>query len=155
MESLNDIENKVLLKSYFGRSENYYLEQIDGEQIRSRFSFYAFFLNIYWFVYRKMYLEAILLVGMFVLDIVVAMVTNSWAGEASYIVSFIFVSVCGFLGNSLYLKKAQKMVSEAQYEFETEEEQIAFLEKKGGVSYIALTVLIILSLGAYLFKLQF
>lgn len=145
------IKDKELYEAYFGRSKDYYLAQFKNDEIQLRFSFYAFFFSLYWFVFRKMYKQAFIL---FLLSVFLEIILFLVFGDlGSYLLFLLFLSICGFIGNNLYMKKARRVVEKVKDKYDNQEEQIEYLRKKGGVSYPAVIVLFVVSVISYLLSL--
>jgi hypothetical protein len=111
-----------LYKEYFTHEKEYYAEKlVDFEQGKKySFNFWAGFLGLTWFCYRKMYLQSVvifIITGIFavVTAIAISIINPFNVGNVLYSqfviwpLSFI---VLGYLGNYLYLRKSMKVVDE-------------------------------------------
>jgi hypothetical protein len=62
---MNDVnaEDIELYDAYFGRSSDYYLEKLERAKIHNKITFnpYALLLGLFWFIYRKLWLEFLLI----------------------------------------------------------------------------------------------
>jgi len=144
--------NEVLYESFFQKSKNYYLERLKNFLYfndKISFSPYAFFFSYMWLAYRKMYLEII--VSMFVLGIVEVIISLFIdLSGADRIIGIIYATIFGFTGNYFYLLKAKRKVAYADSNYENIDDKINYLNKRGGVSYIAPILLIIILVLIYM-----
>ena len=135
-------EDQELFETYFKRSKSYYLDRWikfkDGQKIT--FNVFAFLFGLLWFIYRKMYIEALVLstviLGEGILEI---LILPEDAGSTTNIMATILIATgAGLLGNYFYFRKAEKVVQNAKAKFSEFEQQKIFLSNKGGVSYVFL-----------------
>jgi hypothetical protein len=152
-----------LYKEYFTHEKEYYAEKlVDFVQGKKySFNFWAGFLGLTWFCYRKMYLQSVvifIITGIFavVTAIAISIINPFNVGNVLYSqfviwpLSFI---VLGYLGNYLYLRKSMKVVDEyvANQNLEKADPiKVDELRKKGGTSMtsalICVALLILLQL---------
>jgi hypothetical protein len=152
-----------LYKEYFTHEKEYYAEKlVDFEQGKKySFNFWAGFLGLTWFCYRKMYLQSVvifIITGIFavVTAIAISIINPFNVGNVLYSqfviwpLSFI---VLGYLGNYLYLRKSMKVVDEYVTNQNLEKAdpiKVDELRKKGGTSMtsalICVALLILLQL---------
>lgn len=141
-----------LYEDFFQQSNSYYLEQLDHYQNgrKYRFNYTALLFGIFWFLYRKMYLEFFIIFIILQIEAYVenAILVNLIGTEQTKLVKLLvtisFLIILGIIGNNLYLRKANRIVQKAEESFNDYEEQKRFLQRKGGTSYVYVTVLIIL-----------
>ncbi|MDU1905739.1 MAG: DUF2628 domain-containing protein [Dysgonomonas sp.] len=131
-------------EAYFGKEKEYYLNIL--ERLRSGESliknWYAFFFGFAWLAYRKMYLEVFIgFIAMFLIDSVLIPLSNS---ESSYnrFMNLLYALFMAFFGNKIYIWKTEKMIRKAKEKFENIDDQLIYLEGRGGTSVIAVIVLI-------------
>lgn len=147
-------EDIELYAAFFQKSKFYYIEKLRSFQTGVKFFFnvYAFLFGVFWFMYRKMYLEVLIIL---VIRGIEELIENylspddnpEGTGKVFSILSTLITGiVIGFLSNYLYLRKAEKMVRVAKEKYLSDEERKTFLLKKGGVSIVFLIVIIILAL---------
>jgi len=116
------MEKLELYRAYFEDEIEYYENQLKKFETNGKcsFNFWAGFFGMSWFVYRKMYLQAIIIaIVLFIISIISAIFlqlynTNDSSNETYniliiYIISFITL---GFIGNTSYIKKSIKVVNE-------------------------------------------
>ena len=141
------------MAAFIGRNSAYYLTrwgQLDGTLRKISFSlkainWSAFFLNIFWVAYRKMYAIAIIyaLVMCAVMGVIEAFFTLP--ASVNNGTSIALMLVCGVYGNHLYKRHVEKQIATIKANLKTELQDAA-IRKKGGVSYIAPIPFIILHL---------
>lgn len=145
-------QDRELFAAYFQRSSAYYLEQLDRLRAKKRLSFnpYAFFCGIFWFLYRKLYIEFIIIAVLLVTEgqLEAYLYENTdlyeYATLISWSITILFCLSYGIFANILYLKRAEKHVSLAKSKFIGLEGRKIFLEKKGGTTFTAVTILLVL-----------
>ncbi|MBI3218369.1 MAG: DUF2628 domain-containing protein [Bacteroidetes bacterium] len=132
------------MKIYFGRLSGYYLDMYRDYHAGNRYSFNvsAWLGTILWFFYRKLYIElALVLFCFFASDIIIALVlyffgvTEDLIQAATTLYQIFFGIFIGFLGNNLYLKKADKVIHRILARTTDENERMRLLKKKGGTSW--------------------
>jgi hypothetical protein len=115
------MERIDLFKAYFTQESAYYAQKLEqfNQGKRFTFNFWAGFLGIVWFFYRKMYVQGIIIFfSTFILATFLALVLSlTNPGDTSnnqynlYITSILSFVILGFLGNNLYIKQSQKIVA--------------------------------------------
>lgn len=138
------MEKTELYEAYFQDSSTYYLEQLNYYEKgkKFRFSFSAVLFSVFWFLYRKMYLEFFVIIIIFYAEsqfenyILAELIGTEQAELFSFAVDIILTITLGIIGNNLYLKKAKRMAEQAQIRFADPEQQKEFLAKKGGTSIL-------------------
>ena len=144
----NDIE---LYKSFFQKRDDYYLETLDKYNQGKKFTFnYATLIfGIFWFLYRKMYIEVIIIYSFISLESLFEnLLLKRLIGEErtvifSFCITVLFLITTGFSGNILYLKKAIRTIGKAKKKYPDFENQNRYVAKKGGTSLVVITILII------------
>jgi len=156
--ALNDediIDESLYYRTFFGKSADYYEKiykrLLDGESVI--FNPYAFFFNVFWLAYRKMYVELIILVlGIGFLNNFILFVLGIYTYKATL---FIGVLLAGCYGNVFYMKKAQRTVKRAKEMYLNTEAQLDNIEQEGGVSLVGPVVvaftIFVLTIGIYAF----
>lgn len=138
------MEKTELYEAYFEDSSNYYLEQLNYYEKgkKFRFSFSAVLFGVFWFLYRKMYMEFFVIITIFYAEsqfenyILAELIGTEQTKLFSLVINIILTITMGIIGNNLYLKKAKRMVEQAQVTFADPEQQKEFLAKKGGTSIV-------------------
>ncbi|MCH5600741.1 DUF2628 domain-containing protein [Niabella ginsengisoli] len=123
-----DIE---LYETYFQNNKSYYIDKWAkfhaGQKIS--FNFFAFLLGLFWFMYRKMYIETAVLIIAIIIESgleTIILPNDIEEGSASLInlvATIAIATAVGFLGNLLYIRKADKIVQEAKTKFSDSEQQ--------------------------------
>jgi len=133
-----------LYKSFFTHEGDYYVEKLDrfekGEKYT--FNFWAGFLGLTWFCYRKMYKQSIYIfvaTSIFAVatGFTIAVINPYNVGNVLYsqfVVWPLSFIVLGFLGNNLYLKQSMKVVDELIITEKPDMIKTEELRKKGGTS---------------------
>lgn len=139
--------------AFFANEENYYLDVINSYDNGRRFTFnpYAFFLGIFWLLYRKMYLTVFIL---FIVGIAEAFFTdflyeNYLISDRVYetldiISRILWASVLGFFGNKFYMLEANRKISKVLHKNLSEVAVHMKLRKVGGTTLIPHMVIVIL-----------
>ena len=147
------MERIDLFKAYFTQESSYYTDKLEkfNQGKRFTFNFIAGFLGVIWFFYRKMYIQGIIIfLATFVLAILTAIILSLInPGDISntqynlVITSIISFVILGFIGNTLYIKKSQKIVSDFVSKYHLlniDNLNTNELREKGGTSYTAALV---------------
>jgi len=153
------MDDVTLYEAYFQKSKSYYLNRLDWYLKGQKYSFnlFAFLFGLFWFMYRKMYLEAaVIFLAMMVegfLESLILPTNSGWEIEklVNIISTFVIASIAGLVGNYFYFRKAGKVIERAKMKFAGSEQQISFLKERGGVSYFFLVIIFvcIVALFAY------
>lgn len=140
--------------AFVGSNYSYYLsnwQKYRSNRAYKGWNWAACFFRVEWLAYRKMYLEAVLLLGVTSLisfflgwRLTTAGADLQTANGAARLFRLMVQLLFGAFGNYLYFRKAAKAVREAQLEPETE--QLFFLQNRGGTSVAAVIVLILLEM---------
>lgn len=147
-------ESKYIIP-FFGPSANYYLEKYILYQNGKRYTFNAaaFFLGIFWFIYRKLYWPLFIIILIIVaVGIIEQLIFELFEidPEAQLYMDFfnllLFASVQGFCANMIYFKYSDKKIRRILQKTDIEEERLKLLTKEGGVSWAVLYITIFLIL---------
>jgi len=115
-----------------------------------RFSYSALMFGVLWFLYRKMYLEFFIIFFVFCLETIFEnlVLTKLIGIEKTKVVNSSFTIVLlitlGIIGNNLYIKKAKRTLRNAEEKCPEIENQKEYIFKKGGTSYVYVTILLAL-----------
>ncbi len=136
-----------------GKKPEHYIPIFDSMEKRggSGWNWCGFFVAPMWFAYRKMYgwsAIAIIvpLVSAFVVGIIAASLSASDMAMniLSRVLSLLFAIIFGSLANSSYKSRIDKLVSELP---EEEQARERFIKRKGGVSVLAVFLVLIIYLA--------
>jgi len=133
-------------KAYFGQQSDYYMEKAleyaGGKTLT--FNVGAFFLGLFWFLYRKMYSWAItlffaIIAFSFIEELAFAQFEISLGAQQAMSVctNLAIASLMGFYGNKFYLQHASRDITLVLSQTEIVEERLKRLKQKGGVSIMA------------------
>jgi len=146
-----------LLETFIGEDRIYYLERFRRFQNNGAYvswNWPAFLVTTYWLLYRKMWALAIAyLLGFTVLssfiEYVVAQTISEDAGTLVYFVLTIAVSfvLVPMFANRLYYDHATRKVAAIEALGLSEEQTVELVSKKGGTSWLAVIVTVLLALG--------
>jgi len=147
------MEKVDLFKAFFTQESKYYADKLDQYEHGTKYSFnfWAGFLGLIWFCYRKLYVQAIVILLLtFVLAIVMTFVITFLTSDEKIITPFsnaiiwiLSFLILGLVGNTLYIKKSKKVVEDFISKREIENINItmtAELREKGGTSMTAALV---------------
>jgi hypothetical protein len=144
-----------LFEAFFRKQTAYYNEQLERFNSGEKYTFNvaAFFLGMAWMLYRKMYVEALVLFGILFFEgfFERLLIGDNGPKFISIIINLITAFSIGTLSNYFYLQKAKRCVELAKSKFIDNQERIDFLKKKGGTNLLLLIVVlvIVLALVAY------
>lgn len=129
------ITDDDLISAYIGNNYN--------DIKNSKFSIPTFFLGVYYFLYRKMWLYAILGFSISVICTVLSVVFNIWYVS---LVTFIYIIFMALNVNNLYINIARKRVEKIKKNNpnKTNQELINECKKKGGTSVLGVILPIII-----------
>ncbi len=138
------------LAAFIGPGKDYYLAQWARQQEEQALSFHpwAFCFGIVWLLYRQMFRESALFIGLFL-----ALGLLRWSDIGFWLYPDIFFFsrllllhlVLGLAANRLYLLYCNRRVGKILAGLEAEE-QPAALERQGGVSLLPPAVFLLLAL---------
>lgn len=131
----NNVSDEDLIKEYIGN--NY------DDFINTKFSIPTFFLGIYYFLYRKMWLYTILTILIAIASFILTFVFELWYLLFIPTIYMIFMSI---KFNELYLNIAKKKVEKIKSNNpdKTNQELVNICKKKGGVSILAVILPMVL-----------
>ncbi|MGE3820359.1 MAG: DUF2628 domain-containing protein [Isosphaeraceae bacterium] len=161
---------RVELEAFVGRNHGHYLRKW-SKHLNSKvpatgagFNFAAFLFGVVWLTYRKMYWNALIILGIM---IVVGMVEEIAAETLNFSIHTLRAVdqtvnlglwlACGFCGNVWYFRHALRQIdlarSEADAEGLSEERRLARIARRGGTSGF-LTFLLLFGLVAVMAFLE-
>jgi len=154
------MEKTELYKAFFQKRSNYYLEQLNYYEKgrKFRFSYASFIFGIFWFLYRKMYLEFFIILTVFYVEsifenlVLIKLIGIEQTKFFSFVVTIIVLITMGIIGNNLYIKKAKKTIEKAEMKFTNLDQQKEFLTKKGGTSFLYVIILLVLFFLVFLIQ---
>ncbi len=149
------------LAIYFGGWPGYYLDMYRDYHAGNRFAFNvsAWLGGLLWFLYRKLYVEvALVFFSFFAFDIAIVLllyflgVPEDLIQATSTLYPFFVWIFIGFIGNNLYLKKADRIIHRILASTSDENERTRLLKKKGGTSWSPFILIAVIFLLIYLSK---
>ncbi|MDH6308687.1 hypothetical protein M2451_001253 [Dysgonomonas sp. PFB1-18] len=133
-DPLKEIEERAMYTAFFGSSEDYYLRCLDKVKkgVIINLNIYALIGNIFWFCYRRMTIETIIIglihIGLYIAGIIF--------GASFFLLSFgIFSFTLGLLGNYLYIKKAMRTIEKAN-EYDKIGDKFSYISEEGGTNIL-------------------
>jgi|SRR5579859_424832 len=111
----------------------------------------AFFLSLFWLLYRKMYKEFFLFAGPgLVIGILTQMipVDPSLDRTIDHVINIAVASTVGTLGNGLYFRRARRVIEQARREEPDRAKRISYLRRRGGTTMIGPLVLLFVIVGS-------
>ncbi|REC45297.1 DUF2628 domain-containing protein [Chryseobacterium pennipullorum] len=149
-----------LYEFFFQKSNSYYLEQLKyyEQGKKFRFSYSALIFGILWFLYRKMYLEFFIIFFVYYLEtifenlVLTKLIGIEQTKFVNFSVTIVLLILLGIIGNNLYIKKAKRTLRNAEQKYSEIEKQKEYIIKKGGTSYIYVTILLALLILAIFFN---
>lgn len=144
------------LRFFFGSQADYYTdvaEDLDAGKLR--FNEGAFFLGMFWMAYRKMYANAAITFGFFVVEgLLEDWLIPELSQTKGYILGsgLVIASVLGTIGNRLYINFARQRVSTiASPAADLDPDTITQLRKAGGTSWTGPLVLLLVFIAVVSF----
>lgn len=143
------MERIDLFKAFYTQKSKYYADQLEkfeqGERLS--FNFWAGFFSVTWFIYRKMYKQAIIIfliiLALTIISAVILQLINPYdSSNEVYVKIFFYIFdfvVLGFIGNKLYISKSIKSVESFINEHGLENVDNSLMNKlraKGGTSIV-------------------
>lgn len=152
MEILTDLSR---YQHFFQQNSSYYIDKVQKFNEGKYFTFNlpAFLLGFIWFLYRKMYLEAFLLLAVIFAESALEEYLRSRSELdpqtlAGQLISTLIIStILGFTANYFYIRKANKTIRKSMEKYKDAEKGGEYLERKGGTSYVLVIILTILIVG--------
>lgn len=152
-------EMRNFYKAFIGKiNTNYYLRKFDhfdaNHRITPTWHWPAFFATFYWFLYRKLWLQALIyFLTPIILTIVILIISSNLKGSANTIITLVvLVGILSILflppmfANAIYYKQCKKKFLELDKSHEIRV-QVADLAAEGGISKLALFLIIVLNLS--------
>ncbi|MBL0683611.1 DUF2628 domain-containing protein [Aquimarina mytili] len=146
---------------FFGDNDDYYLDVIQSYDRgrKLRFNPYAFFLGIFWLLYRKMYLTFTFIVVLIFLQAFIEetlyenyLISYQTYNSLDIISRLVWASVLGLFGNKFYQLEVDRKISRVLNENLSEQETKTKLGKVGGTTLIPhLILVLIIGFLMYLF----
>ena len=142
------------VEAFVGDRHAYYWgnwQRAVGGGLRAGFNWAAFFLSFAWMLYRKMYREFFIWIGVVfglgVLQGVVGYLTEKNLDGLDKVQNLVIAVTMGMLGNGLYLRRAKRVIGNARAQEPDPERRAALLRARGGTSWIGLLVAIAVGIG--------
>lgn len=132
INQLNEEEEEELLRLFIGPTkEDYYMTKWKK---KNSWNWAAFFLNVYWMAYRKMYGYTF---GLFAFLIVLNIVTTLFDVELRIIsgISIGYLVIFGLCGNRLYEEFARKKITKIRETQPNPENLPEMVSRQGGTSF--------------------
>lgn len=153
-------KDSELFENFFQEKKDYYLEKLDFYQHGKKvtFNYTTFIFGLFWFLYRKMYLEAFIIYSFIALEsIAEQLLLPQLIGYDNSLIfnivsTVMILVIVGFTGNVLYIKKSIRLVDKAKKATQDIDEQKAWIYKKGGTSFVYIGLIVILLVLIALFK---
>jgi hypothetical protein len=144
------------VRAFVGEKHAYYWgnwrPRPSGRGIRAGFNWAAFFLNVFWLLYRRMYREFFILVaallGVGILHGMVASLMEKNLDGVEKVVNIVVAVTMGMRGNGLYLRRARRVIGIARAQEPDPERRLVLLKARGGTSWIGLLVALAVGIGA-------
>jgi len=142
---------RAFYKAFFHSRSDYYLQCLDLYHAGKRFQFNlpAFFFGIFWFLYRKLYREALFIlffsIALFAFEsILIQRADEATARYISLGFSLGGAIAIGITANFLYLQKAERIVKEAVSNYSGYDQAMLHVRRRGGVQWLWLPAVILL-----------
>ncbi|MCS3531453.1 DUF2628 domain-containing protein [Chryseobacterium sp. JUb7] len=153
----NNIE---LYETFFQERKDYYINKLSKFENNEKltFNYATLIFGFFWFLYRKMYWEAIFIYSFILIETLfekyylLRIIGEDKTNAFSIIFTITFLICIGFSGNYLYLRKANRIVNKATDKYKETDQQTKFVLKKGGTSFVFIGI--ILALIVIIFILQ-
>jgi len=153
--TMKDIE---LYEIFFSKRKDYYIEKLhlNVEGKRFTFNYAPLIFGIFWFLYRKMYLESLIIFLILFAEsnfenmVLIKLIGAEETKLFSIFFTIISSIIAGFIGNLLYINFAKKNIIKSKNNYVDFEERKDYLLKKGGTSFIPVILVIFLLIGVTL-----
>ena len=139
-------------KAFIGKKADYYIEkwtEIEKRHTKTSWNWGAFLFGLLWMLYRKMYFYTLIAVSI----LCGIGIIESFLGIGDVfdvILSFIFCLLFGIFGNYLYHRYTENKILRIKRECKEDSSLIAELARRGGTTWVAPTLLVLLILWATL-----
>ena len=132
--------------SFFGANAEYYLDlwRLRQQGKTATFSIAAFFLGLFWVLYRRMYLVAVLLVVAQMLEAAVeeGVLGLQHSTGTNLLGTLVQATLLGFFGNKLYLWHAERKMRKLIALNLPRQELLERLRRAGGTSWWPLLIVL-------------
>lgn len=137
------------------KNQDYYLSQFSrfdsNGKVNASWHWSAFFVTFYWFLYRKMWLNALIYFLLPYFVMILLGIVGAATGKSSDIVvgigSVLFLIVAFVLppmyANALYYKHCKKKIAEASLSSQDTQRRLGELSAKGGTSKVVIILVLI------------
>ena len=144
--------SEIHIKTFFGKNSDYYFDKWNEYKNGRIISFrpFAFLFGLFWFLYRKMYREG-LLMGLLILiegiieEYILTDIFNIQEGDRKgfdLIIIILIAAFSGMFGNYIYMKSSERKIKKILSTDLSEEEKMKKLEGTGGTSWIFFIVVL-------------
>lgn len=150
-----DESNIDLYQALFDKDKDYWTREAVQLEMQNKTSFniYALLFGVFWFLYRKMYREA-LIIFFIIIAISYAeevLLANEFINQDAYEVLSLVITLgtsilLGFLANRLYIWSCQRKVQMIQKVYESEEQRLEALRASGGTNTLLPAIFLVLFL---------
>jgi len=137
-------------QALFGKHKDYWTTEAVRLEMedRTRFNIFALIFGLFWFLYRKMYRESlvILIIIVAITYLEEVMLANDYLSaesrfDISLSINFGVSIVLGLIANRLYLNHCARKVADIQEAALSEEQKLAALEARGGTNILLPAIL--------------
>lgn len=143
-------ERGHLLRAFIGNNADRYLRvfsRLEASRSALSWNWSAFFANIFWLAYRKLYIPAAVVATLMTVMIVVggAIGLRSIAllFAAAYIVPIVLAAVVGVFGDGLLKKRADSEIAGVLQRYPDPQSRFAAASASGGTSGVALAIALV------------
>jgi Protein of unknown function (DUF2628) len=151
-----------LFSDFFQQDAPYYIDKVIRYRADEKFTFnvWAFFFGIFWFLYRRLYLEAGIIIvilaaiSLFENLFLVKLVSPQAFTQIGLSINISVAFVQSMLANFLYVRKAERVVIESDASSNNEAVVQRLIVSKGGVSLVLPLLIAAVLLGALYFLRQ-
>ncbi|NCT93636.1 MAG: DUF2628 domain-containing protein [Chitinophagaceae bacterium] len=142
----------ALYRSFFKADADYYISQLEKYQSGKRTSFNAtvFANGLLWFLYRKLYKESLLIIGLILLYMILhfTIILHYFSQTTAVFIFLAFITLLwttmGFVVNRLYIRKAVAIVQKARQETTDPPGIMRLVSQRGGVNLWAVILFLLM-----------
>ncbi|WP_375560990.1 DUF2628 domain-containing protein [Bernardetia sp. OM2101] len=156
---MNKSSDNTLFELFFHKSKEYYIDKLISYQKGQKFTFnaFAFLFGLFWFTYRKMYVQALvilLILGIegFLEVLLFPDMDETTINNVNIFMTILIATITGFTGNYLYIKHAERIIENTQKKYNDTEQIYEIVKRKGGVSYLVFIILVIIIVLFFLYN---
>lgn len=144
--------NREYFELFVSKSKDYYLDYFDnyekGKKIQ--FNLAALLFGLFWFLYRKMYLETFILFTLISIESYLEnLIVNYFklvdtdASTAIQVITTISIGIMlGLFGNLIYIKHANRIILSITNKYQYDEQILKDkIQNKGGTSFLIILIL--------------